>query len=145
MHQIWVNYCIWCKCTAMNPPKNCLRCQIISFLKRYHKPKAEVSKQDDDRERGKETALTSEKMVLKASTGHELVNKQPLIIFDAVPNKFNKIRMVKLPEEVYFSLKSKQNYYVITPPRKWSCLIAIFRTPLRNCLRKQKHPSFSRI
>ena len=68
--------------------------------------KHQVSKQDDDENKGG-NMLTSEKMVVKASTGHVLVNKQPLVIFDAEPDKFDKIRMVKLTEEVYLKLKSK--------------------------------------
>lgn len=49
--------------------------------------------------------LTSEKVIFKASTGHKFINKQSLIIFNAVPNKLNKIRVVKLSKEAYLSLR----------------------------------------
>ena len=48
--------------------------------------------------------LTSEKMVLKTSTAHKLVNKQTLIIFVTVTYKLNKIWMVKLSEKGNLSL-----------------------------------------
>ena len=43
-------------------------------------------------------------MVLKTSAGHKFINKQPLIIFNAEPNKLNKIGMVKLSKKVNLSL-----------------------------------------
>lgn len=48
--------------------------------------------------------LTSEKMVLKTSTAHKLINKQTLIIFVTVTYKLNKIWMVKLSEKGNLSL-----------------------------------------
>lgn len=43
-------------------------------------------------------------MVFKTSAGHKFINKEPLIILNAVTNKFNEIRMVKLSKKVDLSL-----------------------------------------
>ena len=47
---------------------------------------------------------TSEKVVLQASSRHKFIRQQPLIIFNAVTNQFNQIRMNEVAKEAYFSL-----------------------------------------
>lgn len=48
--------------------------------------------------------LTPEKMILKTPSSHEFVNEQPLIIFDAVSDQLNEVRMMKLSEKINLSL-----------------------------------------
>lgn len=49
-------------------------------------------------------SLTPEKMIFKTPAGHKLINKQPLIIFNAISNKLYKIRVVELSQKVNFGL-----------------------------------------
>lgn len=48
-------------------------------------------------------------MIFKTSPCHKFINKQPLIILNAVSNKLNKIRMVKLSKKIYFSLQHSKS------------------------------------
>lgn len=43
-------------------------------------------------------------MIFKTSPSHKLIDKQPLIIFDAAANELNKIGMVKLSQKFNFGL-----------------------------------------
>jgi hypothetical protein len=44
-------------------------------------------------------------MIFKTPSRHKFINKKPLIILDAVTNKLNEIRMVKLSKKINFSLQ----------------------------------------
>lgn len=48
---------------------------------------------------------TSKEMILKASSEHELINKQPVIILATVSNQLGQIGISELPKEVNFRLK----------------------------------------
>jgi hypothetical protein len=51
--------------------------------------------------------LTSKQMVLQASTGHEFIYQQPLVILRAVPDQFHQIWMMKLTKKVHLCLESR--------------------------------------
>jgi len=51
--------------------------------------------------------LTSKQMVLQASTGHEFIHQQPLVILRAVPNQFHQIWVMKLTKKVHLCLESQ--------------------------------------
>jgi hypothetical protein len=51
--------------------------------------------------------LTSKQMVLQASTGHEFIHQQPLVILRAVPNQFHQIWVMKLTKKVHLCLESR--------------------------------------
>ncbi len=51
--------------------------------------------------------LTSKQMVLQASTGHEFIHQQPLVILRAVPNQFHQILVMKLTKKVHLCLESR--------------------------------------
>lgn len=46
---------------------------------------------------------TSEEMILKASSKHELINEQTMVILTAIPDQLDKIRMPKLSKKVDLS------------------------------------------
>nr|GMD21067.1 Os03g0170450 [Ipomoea batatas] len=45
-----------------------------------------------------------EEMILQAAFRHELIHQKSIFPFSAVTNKFNQVRMMKLPEIINFSL-----------------------------------------
>lgn len=51
-------------------------------------------------------------MILQASSGHEFINKKPLIIFNTVANKFDQILMNKVTQIIHLSLQYKQHMQI---------------------------------
>lgn len=59
-------------------------------------------KRDQKRKRIEEH--TSKQVMFKASTKHELINKQSMVILTAITNQLDKIRMSELAKKIDLSL-----------------------------------------
>lgn len=54
--------------------------------------------------------LTSEKVILQTPARHELIDKEPLLIFETVANELDEILVRQCSKVIHFSLQIKEQH-----------------------------------